>query len=257
VPVATRRGGRRELSAPARLVSAATPVTQAAFDPLASFGARITGRDGAGRRRTVLMLAIAGATIAAGLVIAIVVLGRQSALTPPVVAPTVAKPILPDPSTGFDLYVVPAGLMHWKLDGEARTDRLPSRIRGISAGAHTVEIEPPTGFSSRLQRVDVEQGKAPKVEIKLQPIAVVGSFETTPPGATVSLIVDGKRQPIGPSPAKAPLDSRSAYQVLFEKQGYVAVNRSITFSGAAEEHVTVKLDKAGSGSAGSADRAPR
>ena len=234
---------RRELSAASRLVSPATPVSRA-LDPMASFGARIVGAHGArSGRRAVFLLAILGATIAVGLVIAIVALFGRPALPPPPVAPPAAKPILADPSTGFDLYVAPAGLMHWKLDGEARTDRLPSRIRGIAAGTHTVEIEPPAGFSSQVQHIDIELGKAPRVEIKLQPISVVASFETTPPGATVSLIVDGKRQPIGPSPAKAPLDARSSYQVLFEKPGYVAVNRSITFTGVAEEHIAVKLDK--------------
>ena len=243
-PSPTPGPGHREMSAASRLVSAATPVTQPVLDPMASFGARIVGARGArADRRTVLLLAITSATVAACLVIAIIVLFGKPTAPPPPVAPPAAKPVLADPSTGFDLYVAPAGLMHWKLDGEARTDRLPSRIRGIAAGAHTVEIEPPPGFSSHLQHIDVELGKAPRVEIKLQPISVVGSFETTPPGATVSLIVDGKRQPIGPSPAKTSLDSRSAYQVLFEKQGYVAVNRSITFTGLAEEHVAVKLDK--------------
>ena len=68
-------------------------------------------------------------------------------------------------------------------------------------------------------------------------------FETTPPGATVSLIVDGKRQTLGPSPARAPLDPRNAIQVLFEKPGYRAINRPITFSGALEEHIVVDLEK--------------
>src|SRR6185503_19289751 len=131
------------------------------------------------------------------------------------------------------------------LDGDSRTDRLPSRIRGIAPGPHTVQIEPPPGFLSQLQQVAVELGKAPKVEIALQPIpGLAGVFESTPPGATVSLIIDGKRQTIGPSPARAPLDPRSTYQVLFEKPGYVSVNRPIAFTGVAEERITVTLEKA-------------
>jgi hypothetical protein len=109
-----------------------------------------------------------------------------------------------------------------------------------------VQIEPPPGFLSQLQQVSVEAGKAPKVEIALQPIpGITGVFESTPPGATVSLIVDGKRQTLGPAPAKAPLDPRNAIQVLFEKPGYRAINRPITFSGALEEHIVVDLEKVG------------
>ena len=93
--------------------------------------------------------------------------------------------------------------------------------------------------------VAVDAGKASKVEIKLQPLdGVVGRFESTPPGATVSLIVDGKRQTVGPSPAKAPLDPRNGYQVLFEKPGYVAINRPVRFSGEVDVHVVVTLEKA-------------
>jgi len=97
---------------------------------------------------------------------------------------------------------------------------------------------------SQNQQIGVEQGKAPKVEITLQPInGIVGTFESTPPGAQVSLIIDGKRQPLGPAPAKSPLDPRSSYQVLFEKPGYVSINRPIVFSGGLEERVIVSLEK--------------
>ncbi|HMG20363.1 MAG TPA: hypothetical protein VK607_03565, partial [Kofleriaceae bacterium] len=215
------------------------------------FGARITGarrpRDGIGRY---LPAALGGLAIIALVAIVVVALSPKSKPTPPPAPPPPAEvklpppPPAPDPGTGFDLYVTPPGIALWKLDGESRTDRLPSRIRGIAPGPHTVQIEPPPGFLSQLQQVAVEFGKAPKVEIALQPIpGIFGVFESTPPGATVSLIIDGKRQAVGPAPARAPLDPRSAYQVLFEKPGYVSVNRPIAFSGALEEHVVVNLEK--------------
>ena len=240
----------RELSAPSVLVSGVAPVVGAAFDPMASFGAGITQRHRPGGHR-VLPIVLGGAIAVAIAVIAVMLLSdrapRPAARSTPVV-PAVVKPApvaAADPSTGFDLYVTPASVTRWKLDGESRTDRLPSRIRGISAGAHTVQIEPPPGFLSQHQEVAVELGKAPKIEIALQPIpGISGRFESTPPGATVSLIVDGKRQAVGASPAKAPLDPRSAYQVLFEMPGYVSVNRPITFSGGLEERIVVNLEKA-------------
>jgi hypothetical protein len=195
------------------------------------------------------MIILGSATVAAIVVIAVILLSgggkpvAQPALAPAPVAKAPAV-VVADPATGFDLYVTPPGMTQWRLDGESRTDRLPSRIRGIAAGTHTVQIEPPPGFMSQFQKVNVEPGKAPKVEIVLQPIpGLVGLFESSPPGATVSLIVDGKRQPVGPSPAKAPLDPRSTYQVLFEKPGYVSVNRPIAFTGIAEQHISVTLEK--------------
>jgi len=217
---------------------------------VSSFGARITAgrrpRDGSGR---LVPLAVGGAAVVAVVAVLLLVVSGKSKPSPqPAPTPTVVKQPLqlsvPDPTTGFDLYVTPAGISQWKLDGDSRNDRLPSRIRGISPGPHTVQIEPPPGFLSQLQQISVEAGKAPKVEIALQPIpGITGVFESTPPGATVSLIIDSKRQTVGPSPAKAPLDPRSAYQVLFEKPGYRAINRPITFSGALEEHIVVDLEK--------------
>jgi serine/threonine protein kinase len=241
---------RREPPAPARGAAATFGASELPTIPVSSFGARITAgrrpRDGTGR---LVPLAVGGAAVVAVVAVLLLVVSGK-AKPPPQPAPTPAAvkqpppPPAPDPGTGFDLYVTPAGISQWKLDGDSRTDRLPSRIRGISPGPHTVQIEPPPGFLSQLQQVSVEAGKAPKVEIALQPIpGITGVFESTPQGATVSLIVDGKRQTLGPAPAKAPLDPRNAIQVLFEKPGYRAINRPITFSGALEEHIVVDLEK--------------
>ena len=252
----------RELSAPNRLVAAAP--TELPYDPrsapaampaqlsapMAAFGARIT----AGRRppptdrqRLIFTVAVGAAALVAIIVIIVMLVSGRSKPAPvaPVPAPRPAPVVAADPSTGFDLYVTPAGITQWKLDGESRTDRLPSRIRGIAPGPHAVQIDPPPGFLSQHQQVAVELGKASRVEITLQPIAgITGLFESTPAGATVSLIVDGKRQTIGPSPTRTPLDPRNTYQVLFEKPGYVSVNRPITFSGGLEERVVASLELA-------------
>jgi eukaryotic-like serine/threonine-protein kinase len=235
---------RRELSAPHRLVSPAAPAAAPPRDPMASFGARITGGRRPSSARGIPKVAIAViATAAISVLAAIALSGSRSRSPAP--APSVAKQPAADPSTGFDLYVTPPGVPQWKLDGETRTDRLPSRIRGISPGAHTVQIDPPPGFLSQVQNIAVELGRAPKVEIILQPIPnLSGLFDSSPPGALVSLIVDGKRQAIGPSPARAPLDPRNTYQVLFELPGYVSVNRPIAFSGGPEERIVVNLERA-------------
>ncbi|MDQ3365383.1 MAG: PEGA domain-containing protein, partial [Myxococcota bacterium] len=219
------------------------------FDPMASFGQGITQRKDS--KRGILLIAIGGAVAAAIAVVAVITMTSGDAKPTPTAAVEQPKDVgappvtAGDQHTGFDLYVTPAGVTQWKLDGEARTDRLPSRIRGIAPGSHAVQIEPPPGFLSETQQVVVEAGKAGRVDVALQPIqGITGLFESTPPGATVSLIIDGKRETIGPSPAKAPLDPRQTYQVLFEKPGYVSVNRPVTFSGVMEEKTTVNLEKA-------------
>ena len=208
-------------------------------DPMSSFGQGILRREPR-PNRTYLYLAIAAALAVVATVV--VVVAARSRSTPSAAPPSTA---VADPNTGFDLYVSPAGVTTWRLDGQTRTDRLPSRIRGIAPGRHTVAIEAPPGFMSQDQPVDVEKGKAPKIEIVLSPVqGITGDFESTPPGAQVSLIVDGKRTLLGASPASAPLDPRRQYQVLFELQGYVSINRPIVISGAMQEKVAVTLEKA-------------
>ncbi len=250
--------GRRDTTTPPRLSSASE-----AFDPMSTFGSNVTKRKRPDDKRGILMIAVGGAAVAAIAVVAVIAMSggdKKLSTTPtatpdpkpqPTIAatPPVTNPVPPavgDQNTGFDLYVQPGGVTQWKLDGESRTDRLPSRIRGIAPGPHTVQIDPPAGFMSQNQRVNVEAGKSPKVEIMLSPIAGIhGVFESTPPGATVSLIIDGKRETLGTAPAKAPLDPRLTYQVLFEKPGYVSVNRPIVFSGNLEEKLVVPMEKTG------------
>jgi len=226
------------------------------FDPMASFGSGMLGRSATSGRKGkgMLWIAIGGAAVAVvAVVIVIAMTGGDKKTSAPIAsteqatnsAAAPAPAVAGDQNTGFDLYVQPPGTMTWRLDGEARTDKLPSRIRGISPGQHTVAIDAPPGFMSQNMPIQVELGKSPKVEIVLQALDIAGEFETTPAGATVSLIVDGKRETLGPSPAKMKLDPRKTYQVLFEKPGFVSVNRPIVFTGGNEEKIAVTLEKAG------------
>ena len=240
---------------PAEISSSFHPMEPSDSFSKASFGSAVARRNN--DKRGIMLLALGGAAVAAIAVVVVIVMSggkKDTARTSqPSEKPTSPQPVkdptptvVGDQNTGFDLYVTPQGVTQWKLDGEARTDRLPSRIRGIAPGPHTVQIDPPAGFMSQNQQVNVESGTSPKVEITLSPIqGIQGSFESTPPGATVSLIIDGKRSTLGPAPIKAPLDPRQTYQVLFERPGYVSVNRPITFTGALEEKVLVNLEKAG------------
>ncbi|MEO6775696.1 MAG: hypothetical protein ABI467_22230, partial [Kofleriaceae bacterium] len=246
----------RETAAPVRLVSNPEQM----FDPMASFGSGMLARKGPrqAKSKSVVYLAVGGAAVAVIAVIVVITMTGGNKTHPIASAGSDAPAVVAgDQMTGFDLYVVPGGVTTWRLDGESRTDKLPSRIRGIAPGEHQVSIDAPPGFMSQNEPVSVEAGKPSKVEITLKPIeGISGDFESTPPGAKVSLIIDGNRQPLGDSPQKAPLDPRKTYQVLFEKDGYVSVNKPIVFTGALDEKVVVNLEKAGAATvaeAGSAE----
>ncbi len=265
-PFAAYAAPAREMAAPQRLVAESAPNL---FDPSPpSFGASMLRHKT--KKPNTLYIAVGGAALAVIVVVVVIAAtgGKKSAsansgsatdiaaagsAAPAVAAPAVQQT---DPTTGFDLYVNPPGVTTWRLDGEVRTDRLPSRIRGISPGLHQVAIDAPPGFMSQNQPVTVEAGKAPKIEIVLSPLAITGEFDSTPPAASVSLIVDGKKEPLGVAPAKSPLDPRKVYQVLFEKPGYVSVNRPIVFTGQAQEKIVVTLEKAGAAVATAAPTGP-
>jgi hypothetical protein len=226
------------------------------FDAGSSFNSGMLSHQQRRRPSPLLYIAVGGAVFALATVIVVISVtsgskGNKNVAAEPSPPPGPSGPVTPapataDPNTGFDLYVNPGGMMTWRLDGDVRKDKLPSHIRGVAPGVHQVAIDAPPGFMSQSQAVTVEAGKAPRVDITLTPLAVTGAFETTPKGAKVSLIVNGEPQELGPSPAKAPLDPRKSYQVLFAMPGYVSVNRPVVFTGSPEEKIAVTLEKVGS-----------
>jgi hypothetical protein len=209
----------------------ASPAAQAS-----QFGRGVLGRPP--RSRSTWLLVLGGAALVIGGVSLALTVGggRRGGGNAPVA--------ITDDHTGFDLYVIPAGITRWRLDGELRTDRLPSRIRGIAPGAHAVVIEAPPGFMSQSQSVVVQAGQAQKVVIELPVMEINGFFRSDPDGANVTIIADGERKSLGPTPATFKLDPRKTYQVLFEKPGYVSANRPVTLSGLERESITVVLEKA-------------
>ncbi|MCE9574253.1 MAG: PEGA domain-containing protein, partial [Deltaproteobacteria bacterium] len=147
-------------------------------------------------------------------------------------------------ATGFDLYVTPPSVAGWRLDNQPRTDRLPSQIRTLTPGKHTIAVDAPPGFMSVSQDVEVVAGKADKVVITLQPMDVTAVFSTTPPGAKVSLVANGQRIAVGATPTQYKIDPRLTYQVIIEKDGFVSISRPLTLSGNPEEKIDVTLEKA-------------
>ncbi|RMH45023.1 MAG: PEGA domain-containing protein [Deltaproteobacteria bacterium] len=179
-------------------------------------------------------------------------------------APVVAAP---DPATGFDIIVDPVGA-RIKFDGQDYGPA-PRRIRNVVPGPHVIEIEAP-GFFAKREDVVARPGQADVLRIALDPIDIVGRFTSEPPGATVTLVSEGRRIALGPAPAEAKLDPRKKYEVIFKKRGYVTVSKPVPITGDAQVVVAVVLERADGvvatgprgrrddrGAAGEADRPPR
>jgi hypothetical protein len=82
------------------------------------------------------------------------------------------------------------------------------------------------------------------VTIHLDAIEVTGKFTSTPPGATVFLVVDGEKKKLGDTPTDHKLDPKKTYEVVFEKKGYVTQSRPISFTGRTNETITAVLERA-------------
>jgi len=149
-----------------------------------------------------------------------------------------------DPNTGFDLIVDPAGVKV-KLDGR-EIGKAPLQIRNLTDGEHVVEIEGPPGFWGKSQTVRVTRGQAERVIISLDAMEVVAKLTSDPPGARVTLLVNGEKEAIGSTPVEHKLDPRKRYEAVFRKDGYQPVTRALTMTGAQEIPVSVTLERASS-----------
>ncbi|HUS66341.1 MAG TPA: protein kinase [Kofleriaceae bacterium] len=156
-----------------------------------------------------------------------------------------------DPNSGFDLIVDPAGVKV-SLDGRP-IGKAPLQIRNLTDGDHLVAIEAPPGFASKSQTVTVVRGKAERVNVQLETIAIMGMFTSTPDGAKVTLLVDGEKKNLGPTPLAYKLDPRKRYEAVFKKDGYLPATRVVAMTGAERVPVDVVLEKA----AGRVSSAPR
>ena len=263
VPVAPLASGSARTPSPffeERFESAAqAPLTRdPTFDPMATFGAGLMPPR---KSRAMLWAALGGAVLIAA-AIAVVILasnkdkGSETKPAEPVASGSAPTPVEGDANTGFDLYVTPASVASWRLDGVPQSTKPPVQIRKVAPGKHQVAIDAPPGFLSINQDVEVKAGVVDKVAITLQPMEIVASFESTPPGAQVVLVVGGKRVEVGATPASYKIDPRERYDVEFTKDGYVAVTKPLTVSGSPEEKVVVNLERAEIAAVGTGNPGP-
>ncbi len=237
-------------------------VREQPFDPMGSFGAGVVPPQ---KPRT-LMWAVLGGLALIGAAVAVVILtSRGTETTPGAGSAGVASGTAAASGTGatapvgegaFELVVRPAAVAGWRINGQPQETKPPVNVK-IAAGKVQVAIDAPPGFMSATEEVAVEAGKTTKVLIELKAIDVVATFESTPPGAMVALLVGGKRIEVGPSPASYKIDPRERYDVTFEKEGYVSVTRPLSLTGSPEEKVVVNLERAAVAAAGRADRPVR
>jgi serine/threonine protein kinase len=235
-----------------------------AFDPMASFGSGLTPQ----KKSKALIWAALGGVVLIGAAVAVVVMtsGSTDSTKAPTAeaasggsAGTAAAPDGSGATTGgsaasaatvtgqgeVKLTVKPAGSTGWRFDGQPQTTtlRTPVLVK-TTPGKHQVAIDAPAGFMSVTQDVEVKAGQTMEITIELQAIDIVASFESTPPGAKVSLLVSGKRIEVGPTPTQYKIDPRERYDVVFEKDGYVSQTRPLVLSGSPEEKVAANLERA-------------
>jgi hypothetical protein len=86
---------------------------------------------------------------------------------PPAAAVPAVAPAAP-PTTGFDLRVTPTGTKV-SLDGVA-IGLAPLRVRNLSPGRHTLDIEAPHGYFSQHVALDVAPGEALELSYTLDPL---------------------------------------------------------------------------------------
>ncbi len=153
-----------------------------------------------------------------------------------------ANPVGANAETGFDLIVNPPGVKV-SLDGRA-IGKAPLQIRSLRAGEHFIEIEAPAGFFSKSETVNVSDGEASRVEIKLDAMDITATFVSDPPGAKVRLLANGVSNDIGVSPVDYKLDPRKSYEVIFEKDGYVSLAKAVVMTGASAFQVQSTLSRA-------------
>jgi hypothetical protein len=179
---------------------------------------------------------------------------KPSAAAAPGAALAVA-PVSVDPASGFDLIVDPAGVKV-KLDGRS-IGKAPLQIRNLIEGNHLVELEAPPGFFGKSHTVQVLRGQAQRVVLKLDAMQVTGKLTSEPPGARVTLVVDGEKRVLGVTPVDVSLDPRKRYEAVFRREGYAAASRPIPITGAEQVQVAVVLERAGKLAGGEARAAPR
>ncbi|MCP4446000.1 MAG: protein kinase [Myxococcales bacterium] len=144
--------------------------------------------------------------------------------------------------TGLDLIVDPVGVKV-SLDGRP-IGKAPLQIRSLRPGEHFIEIEAPAGYFSKSEKVTIIQDKADRVEIKLVAMEITGTFVSQPAGAEVLLVADGESQSLGNAPAKATLDPRKRYEVIFKKDGFATVTKPVAITGDSQFSVLETLSKA-------------
>ena len=166
---------------------------------------------------------------------------QNTVLPNPVTEPATTSGVA-NASTGLDLIVKPSGVKV-SLDGRP-IGKAPLQIRSLRPGEHFIEIEAPPGFFSKSETVMISQDKADRVEISLEAMKIVGTFESSPPGAEVLLIADGVSQSLGMSPATHAIDPGKRYEVVFKKSGYATLTKPVEITGSTSLSVMGTLAKA-------------
>ena len=146
--------------------------------------------------------------------------------------------------TGLILRLNPQGLKAEAfLDGKL-LGKTPLKATNLKPGPHKLSIEAPNGYFNKTEEIQIAEGQVTDLELKLDVLEVMATFDSQPSGASVILVQDGNRLALGRSPISYKLDPTKTYQVVFEDGKKDSGLIPVTFNGSSKVDVSgVKLKK--------------
>jgi hypothetical protein len=115
-------------------------------------------------------------------------------------------------------------------------------IVGLSLGAYFALRGTHTAPKPARVVIAKASAPAPASQLTVEPILVTIRIDSSPSGAAVSLVEDGKPTAVGTTPIDVVLDPSHAYDVMVAANGYVA--RTVHIDPEAAQEIDVELSRA-------------
>jgi serine/threonine protein kinase len=142
----------------------------------------------------------------------------------------------PAQGTGFRLDTVPSGASVF-IDDRRLAQTTPITVTDLAPGTHTIraEIENYAPWSGQIDVVQNQVQQLPRAVLMLRNISV--RFESTPPGARITLVRGSERRNVGETPTTALVDaSGGAWTVEMTRNGYEPFSQTLEVPSGQAEH---------------------
>ncbi len=168
-------------------------------------------------------------------------------------------------NSGFKLWVSPPPAkilldgeeQDWPLEADEDGNPGGVHIEDLTAGTYELKVIAPEGYKNTTHSFEISPTNTPEINLTLKPNAVQVLFSSTPMGANVVLVSNGKQTTLGPTPTSAKISADGKHQVMFFQDGYVTVSQPIEVGGKASLTINQRLTKATGGVTGNSVRRSR